>query len=116
MNRDRLSSLAPTDRAFREMNGDEKNRTIVEFALQVLQDISAAGRGLDAWESVHLMHALGALYGERLTYALTLIELAIEDPADRAPDAVARLQKEVAGVDTLIRAFEEARVRPVRGG
>ena len=62
------------------------------------------------------MHALGALYGERLTYALTLIELAIEDPADRAPDAVARMQKEVAALDTLHQAFEAARSRPVRGG
>src|SRR4051812_26069573 len=86
MNRDKLSSLAPTDRAFREMNGTQKNDVVVEFALQVLQEISAAGREPDAWESVHLMHALGALYGERLTYALTLIELAIEDPVDRAPD------------------------------
>ena len=116
MNRDKLSNLAPTDRAFREMNEVEKNDVVVEFALQVLQEISAAGRGLDAWESVHLMHALGALHGERLTYALTLIELAIEDPADRAPDAVARMQKEVAGLDTLHRAFEAARGRPVRGG
>jgi hypothetical protein len=108
MNRDQLSSLAPTDRAFREMNADEKIQVVVAFALQVLQEIRTDGREPDAWESIHLMHALGALHGERLTYALTLIELAIEDPADRAPEAVARIQKELASAEVLERAFRDA--------
>ena len=72
---------------------------------QVLKEIRNDGREPDAWESIHLMHALGALHGERLTYALTLIELAIEDPADRAPEAVARIQKELASAEILDRAF-----------
>src|SRR5919205_706061 len=101
MNRDKLAALAPTDRAFREMNAAQRNQVVAAFALEVLQEIAADGRELDAWESVHLMHALGALYGERLTYALTLIELAIEDPADRAPEAVSRIQKELASAATL---------------
>jgi hypothetical protein len=115
MNRDQLYSLAPTDRAFREMNGHQKNQVVAAFALEVLKEIRNDGREPDAWESVHLMHALGALYGERLTYALTLIELAIEEPADRAPEAVARIQKELAGADVLERAFRDAQARSVAG-
>lgn len=115
MNRDQLYDLAPTDRAFREMNGDEKIQVITTFALQVLEEIRRDGREPDAWESVHLMHALGALYGERLTYALTLIELAIEDPADRAPEAVARIQKELASAQVLERAFRDAQARGLAG-
>jgi len=61
------------------------------------------------------MHALGALYAERLTYALTLIELAIEDPADRAPEAVSRIQKELASAATLERAFRDAQAKSVAG-
>ena len=61
------------------------------------------------------MHALGALYGERLTYALTLIELAIEAPGDRAPEAVARIQKEIASADVLKRAFHDAQARSAGG-
>ena len=114
MNRDKLAALAPPDRAFREMNAAQRNQVVTAFALEVLQEIAADGRELDAWESVHLMHALGALYGERLTYALTLIELAIEDPADRASEAVARLQKEVTPRSVLEEAFRDARNRPVR--
>lgn len=108
MNRDQLSSLAPTDRAFREMSAEQKIQVVATFALQVLQEIRNDGREPDAWESIHLMHALGALYGQRLTYALTLIELAIEDPVDRAPEAVARIQKELASADVLERAFRDA--------
>lgn len=115
MNRDQLSSLAPTDRAFREMSAQQKNQVVAAFALQVLAEIRGDGREPDAWESVHLMHALGALYGERLTYALTLIELAIEEPADRAPEAVARLQKELASTEVLERAFRDAQSRTVTG-
>ena len=111
MDRDQLNSLAPTDRAFREMDGRQKTRVVAEFALEVLQAIRQDGREPDAWESVHLMHALGALHGERLTYALTLIELAIEAPADRAPEAVARIQKELAGTEVLERAFRDAQAR-----
>jgi hypothetical protein len=108
MNRDQLYSLAPTDRAFREMNAHQKVDTIATFAIEVLKEIRNDGREPDAWESIHLMHALGALHGERLTYALTLIELAIEDPADRAPEAVARIQKELASAEVLERAFRAA--------
>lgn len=115
MNRDQLYSLAPTDRAFREMNPQQKNQVVAAFALEVLKEIRNDGREPDAWESVHLMHALGALYGERLTYALTLIELAVEDPADRAPEAVSRIQKELAGAETLERAFRDAQARSVAG-
>ncbi|MBC5765605.1 hypothetical protein [Ramlibacter albus] len=116
MNRDQLYNLAPTDRAFREMNRDQKVQVVAAFALAVLKEIRVAdGREPDAWESVHLMHALGALHGERLTYALTLIELAIEDPADRAPEAVARIQKELASAQTLERAFQDAQARLVAG-
>ncbi|TFZ04526.1 hypothetical protein [Ramlibacter rhizophilus] len=115
MNREQLYSLAPTDRAFREMNGEQKNQVVVTFALQVLGEIRKDGREPDAWESVHLMHALGALHGERLTYALTLLELAIEDPADRAPEAAARIQKELASADTLERAFRAAQTKTVGG-
>jgi hypothetical protein len=97
------------------MNADQKNQVVTAFALQVLREIRNDGREPDAWESVHLMHALGALHGERLTYALTLIELAIEDPADRAPEAVARIQKELARAETLERAFQEAQTRRVAG-
>lgn len=111
MNRDQLYSLAPTDRAFREMNTEQKTKVVSDFALELLKAIQGDGREPDAWESVHLMHALGALYGERLTYALTLIELAIEDPTDRAPEAVARLQKELANPKTLERAFLDAVAR-----
>jgi hypothetical protein len=111
MNRDQLSSLAPTDRAFREMDGPQKTQIVAAFALEVLREIRNDGREPDAWESVHLMHALGALYGGRLTYALTLIELAIEDPQDRAPEAVARIQKELASAEVLEQAFREARAR-----
>ena|SRR5215471_9784976 len=113
MNRDQLYSLAPTDRAFREMNGDQKIQVVAAFALQMLREIRNDGREPDAWESVHLMHALGALHGERLTYALTLIELAIEDPADRAPEAVARIQKELASAEILERAFRQAQAKSV---
>ncbi|GAB3666889.1 hypothetical protein [Ramlibacter alkalitolerans] len=115
MNRDQLYSLAPTDRAFREMSGDQKKQVVAAFALEVLKEIRNEGREPDAWESVHLMHALGALHGERLTYALTLIELAIEDPADRAPEAVARIQKELASAETLERAFRDAQARSAPG-
>lgn len=115
MNRDQLSSLAPTDRAFREMSGDQKNQVVAAFALEVLQAIRSDGREPDAWESIHLMHALGALHGERLTYALTLIELAIEEPADRAPEAVARIQKELASADVLERAYRAAQARSSGG-
>ncbi len=97
------------------MNAQQKTQVVVAFALQVLTEIRNDGREPDAWESVHLMHALGALYGERLTYALTLIELAIEDPADRAPEAVARIQKELASAATLERAFRDAQARSVAG-
>jgi hypothetical protein len=115
MNRDQLYSLAPTDRAFREMDADQKIQVVVSFALQVLNEIRNDGRQPDAWESIHLMHALGALYGERLTYALTLIELAIEDPVDRAPEAVARIQKELASAEVLERAFRDAQARSAAG-
>ena len=115
MNRDQLYSLAPTDRAFREMNAQQKTQVVAAFALQVLAEIRNDGREPDAWESVHLMHALGALHGERLTYALTLIELAIEDPADRAPEAVSRIQKELASAATLERAFRDAQAKSVAG-
>jgi hypothetical protein len=115
MNRDQLYSLAPTDRAFREMNRDQKIQVVATFALQVLKEIGNDGREPDAWESVHLMHALGALHAERLTYALTLIELAIEDPADRAPEAVARIQKELASAQILERAFRDAQAKSVAG-
>lgn len=115
MNRDHLYSLAPTDRAFREMNAHQKSQVVAAFALEVLQEIRADGREPDAWESVHLMHALGALYGERLTYALTLIELAIEEPGDRAPEAVQRIQKELAAAEVLERAFREAQGRNLAG-
>jgi hypothetical protein len=115
MNRDQLYSLAPTDRAFREMNEDQKIQVVATFALEVLREIQNDGREPDAWESVHLMHALGALHGERLTYALTLIELAIEDPADRAPEAVARIQKELARAQILERAFRDAQTKSAAG-
>lgn len=115
MNRDQLYNLAPTDRAFREMNAQSKVQTVATFAIEVLKEIRNDGREPDAWESIHLMHALGALHGERLTYALTLIELAIEDPADRAPEAVARIQKELASAETLERAFRAAQARSEAG-
>jgi hypothetical protein len=115
MNRDQLYSLAPTDRAFREMDADGKTRVVVGFALEVLHEIRNDGRQPDAWESIHLMHALGALHGERLTYALTLIELAIEDPADRAPEAVARIQKELASAEVLERAFRDIQAMKAAG-
>lgn len=108
MNRDQLSELAPTDRAFREMDAGQKTQVVGSFALGVLKAIREDGRQPDAWESIHLMHALGALHAQRLTYALTLIELAIEDPADRAPEAVARIQKELVSVDVLESAFRAA--------
>jgi hypothetical protein len=116
MNRDQLSSFAPTDRAFREMDGAQKTQVVAAFALEVLREIRNDGREPDAWESVHLMHALGALYGGRLTYALTLIELAIEDPQDRAPEAVARIQKELASAEVLEDAFRQARARSADAG
>ena len=97
------------------MNGHQKNQVVAAFALEVLREIRNDGRAPDAWESVHLMHALGALHAERLTYALTLIELAIEEPADRAPEAVARIQKELASAETLERAFRDAQSRSVAG-
>ena len=97
------------------MNAAQKSQVVAEFALQVLSEIRNDGREPDAWESVHLMHALGALYGERLTYALTLIELAIEEPGDRAPEAVARIQKELASAEILERAFRDAQARNAAG-
>lgn len=115
MDREKLAALAPTDRVFREMKAAQRNQVVTAFAFEVLQEIAADGREPDAWESVYLMHALGAVYAERLTYALTLIELAIEDPADRAPDAVARLQKELTSRNILEEAFRDARDRRVRG-
>jgi hypothetical protein len=115
MNRDHLYSLAPTDRAFREMDDHQKSQVVAAFALQVLSEISNDGREPDAWESVHLMHALGAFHGKRLTYALTLIELAIEEPGDRAPEAVARLQKELASAEVLAQAFRDAQARSAAG-
>ena len=115
MNRDQLYDLAPTDRAFREMNPDQQFQVVAAFALNVLGEIRKDGRQPDAWESIQLMHALGALHAGRLTYALTLIELAIEDPADRAPEAVARIQKELASIDVLERAFRDAQARNAAG-
>ena len=97
------------------MDGHQKKQVVVAFALEVLREIRNDGREPDAWESIHLMHALGALHGERLTYALTLIELAIEEPADRAPEAVARIQKELASAEVLERAFRDAQARSVAG-
>lgn len=97
------------------MNAQQKTQVVAAFALQVLTEIRNDGREPDAWESVNLMHGLGALYGERLTYALTLIELAIDDPSDRAPEAVSRIQEELARAATLERAFRDAQARSLAG-